>query len=71
VERGDVPSVVLGDPVLDGTEGAAQRLSDVLGGAALLGQDEGLDASPESFLGDGWSEVLELLQGVIVGDEHR
>ena len=35
VERGDVPSVVLGDPVLDGTQGAAQRLGDVLCGAAL------------------------------------
>ena len=71
VQRGDVPSVVRGDPILDGAEGAAQRLSDVLCGASLLGQDEGLDASPESFLGDGLGEVLELLQGVMVGDEHR
>jgi hypothetical protein len=37
----------------------------------LLGQEDGLDPSPESFLGDGLGEVLELLQGVVVGDEHR
>ena len=71
MERGDVPSVILCDPVLDGAEGAAERLGDVLSGAALLGQDDGLDPTPESFLGDGLGEVLELLQGVMIGDEHR
>ena len=71
VESGDVPSVGPGDPVLDGAAGAAQRPGDVLCGAALLGQDDGLDSSPESLLRDDLGEVLELLQGVIVGDEVR
>ena len=71
VERSDVPSVVLSDPVLDSAEGTAECLGDVLCSAALLGQEDRLDATPESFLGDGLGEVLKLLQGMIVGDEHR
>jgi hypothetical protein len=71
MERGDVPSVVLSDPVLDSAEGTAECLGDVLCSAALLGQEDRLDATPESFLGDGLGEVLKLLQGMIVGDEHR
>jgi len=70
VERLDAPSVVLRDPVLDGAERAAQGRSDILGGAPLFGEGDGLDAAPESFLGDGSGRVVELFQGVMVGDEH-
>src|SRR5262249_13551801 len=52
VERLETAAVVLRDPVLDGAERTAQGRSDVLGGAALLGEDDGLNAPPESFLGD-------------------
>src|SRR5206468_7481992 len=67
---GDAPAVVLGDPVLDGTERAAQRLSDVASGPPLFGEDDGLDASPVPFLGDGLSQSLEVFPSVVIGDKH-
>jgi len=70
VECLEAPAVVLSDPVLDGAERTAQGRSDVLGGAAPLGEDDGLDASPESLLGYGLGRVSELFRGVMVGDEQ-
>ena len=40
------------------------------GGPSLLGEEDGLDSLPGAFLGDGLGQVLELVQGVMVGDEH-
>ncbi len=39
--------------------------------AEALGEDDGLDASPESLLGNGQDEIVELFQGMVIGDEHR
>ena len=63
-------AVVLGDPVLDRPERAAQGLGDVGGGPPLLGEDDGLDSLPDPLLGDGLGQDLELFQGMMVGDEH-
>jgi hypothetical protein len=70
VESLDPPAIVLGDPVLDGLEGASQGVGDILGGPSLFGEDDGLDASPESLLGNGLDEIMELFQCMVIGDEH-
>ena len=69
-ERLDAAAVVLGDPVLDGAERASQALGDLGCGPSLLGEDDGLDSLPGAFLGDGIGQGLELVQAVMVGDEH-
>ena len=66
----DAAAVVLGDPVLDRAEGAAQAPGDVGSGPSLLGEDDGLDSLPGSFLWDGVGQDLELGQAVMIGDEH-
>ena len=71
VEGLDAAAVVLGDPVLDGAERAAQAPCDVRGGPSLLGEDDGLEPPPEAFLWDGLGHVPELFGSVMVGDEHR
>jgi hypothetical protein len=66
----DAAAVVLGDPVLDGAERASQALGDMGGGPSLLGEQDGLDPPPGAFLGDDIGQGLELVQAVMVGDEH-
>src|SRR5512135_2471807 len=44
LERLGAPGVVLGDPILDGTERAPQALGDVGRRPPLLGQDDGLES---------------------------
>ncbi len=70
VEGLDPPAIVLGDPILDGLERASQGLGDVLCGPSLFGQDDGLDAAPESLLGNRLDDVVELFCGMVIGDEH-
>jgi hypothetical protein len=69
-ERLEAAAVVLGDPILDGAERAAQGEGDPGGGPSLLGEDDGLDSLPGSLLGDGVGQDLELGQAVMIGDEH-
>jgi len=71
MKRLDPPDVVLGDPVLDGFEGAPQGVGDVLGGPPLLGEEDGLSAAPDALLGEGTRQFLELFRGMVLGDEHR
>jgi len=66
----DSSGVVLSDPVLDGFERTPQRVGDVAGGSSLLGEDDGLGATPGSLLGQGLGEFLELFSGMVVGNEH-
>jgi hypothetical protein len=68
LEGRDAAAVVLGDPVLHGPERAAQAPGDVLSGASLLGEEDGLEASPDPLLRDGLSQILELLQAMVAFD---
>jgi hypothetical protein len=71
VEGFDAPSVILVDPVLNGAERAVQGLGDVRGRASLLGEDDGLDTTPEPFLGDGLGQVFKVLQSMMIFDVHQ
>ena len=58
LEGGDAPPVVAADPGLHGATRASQGAGDRLGGMALLGQDDGLVAEPDPFLGEGFGQSL-------------
>jgi hypothetical protein len=45
-------------------------LGDLGGGTALEGEDDGPEADPSPFPGDGLCEVLEFVEGVVVADVH-
>jgi hypothetical protein len=70
VEGLDPAAIVLGDPIRDGLERASQGVGDVLCGPSLFGQDDGLDAAPESLLRDRLADVVKLFRGMVIGDEH-
>jgi hypothetical protein len=69
-ERLDAAAIVLSDPVLDRAERASHALGDVGRSPSLLGEEDRLDTYPSAFLGDGLGQDLELVQAVMVGDEH-
>jgi len=69
LEGWETALVVLGDPGLDGAARAPEVLGDLRGGAALLGEDDGLVTEPEPFLGEGFGPLLEFFEGVVVLDK--
>jgi hypothetical protein len=70
VERLDSPAVVLRHPILDRPEGGAQGLGNKGCRPPLLGEEDGLESLPGPLLGDSVGQDLELLLGMMVGDEH-
>ena len=75
-ERGHLPVVLSPElratgaapACIHGPERAAQAPGDVLSGASLLGEEDGLEASPDRLLRDGLSQILELLQAMVAFD---